>query len=212
MQHHATVDLDRRRFLVRSVPACAVTCLALEAGSRATAAQAPPAPQAASPKHPFDEENPRKPTFRQQMQQGLVGSRHLALMQFLTRTLGRDKTREMLESFAAEDALGHAEAAVKRLGGNTFAHLVRVFSPANYRGLCVMKVVESTEKVHQLEVTECLWATVCREANAADEGYASICHGDFAFARAFNPRITMVRDRTLMQGHQSCNHRYVLSA
>lgn len=36
-----------------------------------------------------------------------------------------------------------------------------------------------------------------------------MCFGDFAFAKAFNPNIEMVRDKTLMQGHACCNHRYL---
>jgi len=33
-----------------------------------------------------------------------------------------------------------------------------------------------------------------------------------AFARAFNPQFEMVRDKTLMQGHDCCSHRYLWKA
>jgi hypothetical protein len=57
--------------------------------------------------------------------------------------------------------------------------------------------------------TECLWAKTFVDAGAGDLGNAAICHGDYAFARSFNPGIEMVRDKTLMQGHAYCNHRYL---
>jgi predicted ArsR family transcriptional regulator len=213
MESEPKGGVDRRGFLVRSVPACAVTCLALGGVSPAAAAQASP-PQAGAPRHPFDEEvpMPRKPTFREEMQRALVGSRHVALMQFLTRTLGREKGLQLLESFATEDGTANGQAAAKRMGGNSFASLAQMFSPARYKGLCVMTVKQSSDVVHEIEVTECLWATVCRGASAAEEGHAAICHGDFAFSRAFNPQVTMTRDKTLMQGHACCNHRWTLKA
>lgn len=201
-------DIGRRSFLVRTVPACAVGCLAIRA-SVAGAAQAG-APQGPAAKHPFDEEMPRKFTYRQVMQGALLSSRHVQFMQFLTRTLGRERSLELLTAFATEDSARSGRAAARQPGGNGFETFKKMFTPERFHGQVIMEVVQSTDKVHELKVTECLWAKVCRDANAAEEGYASICHGDFAFAPAFNPQIEMIRDKTVMQGHPICNHRWVL--
>ena len=72
-----------------------------------------------------------------------------------------------------------------------------------------MEILEDTETAFELKVTECIQATVFRDANAADIGYARVCWGDYAWAEGFNPNIKLVRDKTLMQGHDYCNHRYV---
>jgi len=56
---------------------------------------------------------------------------------------------------------------------------------------------------------ECLTAEVFREEDAAEIGYATVCHADFALPEGFNPKIKLIRDKTLMQGHDCCNHRYV---
>jgi hypothetical protein len=61
-----------------------------------------------------------------------------------------------------------------------------------------------------MKVTECLWAKTFREADAADIGYRCICRADYVTAKAFNPKLELVRDKTLMQGHACCNHRYVM--
>jgi hypothetical protein len=50
------------------------------------------------------------------------------------------------------------------------------------------------------------------EAKAGDLGFAAICYGDYNMATGFNPKVRMVRDKTLMQGHAYCNHRYLLEA
>jgi hypothetical protein len=46
--------------------------------------------------------------------------------------------------------------------------------------------------------------------NAADIGFATVCFTDYATAAAFNPKLKMIRSKTLMQGHDCCNHRYVM--
>ncbi len=47
---------------------------------------------------------------------------------------------------------------------------------------------------------------------AAELGYAWICHPDFAIATAFNPKMHLKRDTTLMQGESCCNHRWEVEA
>jgi hypothetical protein len=70
------------------------------------------------------------------------------------------------------------------------------------------EIVEDTDQAFETKIAEC-WATTSREADAGDIGYAVICHQDFAAARGLNPKLKMVRSKTLMQGHDCCNHHYV---
>ena len=69
------------------------------------------------------------------------------------------------------------------------------------------EVIEDSEKAFELKITGCLWEKVYREANATDLGYAIVCHTDFATAEASNQ--TLVRTKTLMQGDDCCNHRWI---
>jgi hypothetical protein len=74
----------------------------------------------------------------------------------------------------------------------------------------VGEITEDTEDVFELEVTECIWASVFKEAGLdGDIGHASVCNMDYAWPVAFNPDFKMERSKTLMQGHECCNHRYV---
>ena len=70
--------------------------------------------------------------------------------------------------------------------------------------------VEDTENAFELKVTECIWASVFRDAGLDGEiGHAAVCNMDYTWPTTFNPKFKMERDRTLMQGHDHCNHRYV---
>jgi hypothetical protein len=77
---------------------------------------------------------------------------------------------------------------------------------------CVRSDLQRFIRKVEIKITECLWAKTFRAANAADIGYATICYSDFAGAVAFNPKMRLVRTKTLMQGHDCCNHRWVLEA
>ena len=72
-----------------------------------------------------------------------------------------------------------------------------------------MKPFEETKTSYEVRVTECLWAQTFIEENAADIGYATHCHVDYASAAAFNPNIRMYRTKTLMEGHDYCDHKWV---
>lgn len=69
--------------------------------------------------------------------------------------------------------------------------------------------IESTAKSYEMKVTECLWAQTFREVNAADLGFATICHADEAIAAAFDPRLKLTRTKTLMNGDDRCHFRWV---
>jgi hypothetical protein len=73
-------------------------------------------------------------------------------------------------------------------------------------------IVEDGETAFEVRITECLWASTFRAADAADLGYSWVCHPDFAMAPAFNPDMRLRRDRTLMQGAAHCNHRWELTS
>jgi hypothetical protein len=71
------------------------------------------------------------------------------------------------------------------------------------------EIIEDTHDAFEIKVTECLWAKTFREAHAGDIGYATICHQDYAMSQGFSSKLRMIRSKTLMQGHEYCNHRWV---
>ena len=70
--------------------------------------------------------------------------------------------------------------------------------------------MEDTKTAFEVKVTECIWAKTFHDLKAPDIGYAMVCHADFAIATAFNPKMKLIRSKTLMQGHDCCNHRWVM--
>jgi hypothetical protein len=95
----------------------------------------------------------------------------------------------------------------------SFQTFVQVFRPPSMEDSLTHKVVEDTEKVFALEVSECISAEVLKSMGLGGEiGHAIVCNMDYYWPPAFNPTFKMERTKTLMQGHDICNHRYINTA
>jgi hypothetical protein len=75
------------------------------------------------------------------------------------------------------------------------------------RGSHRWEKVEDNETRQGYLFERCLWAEVFRSLDASDIGYW-ICQGDGPVATAFNPQIHFQRTKTLMEGHDCCDHVY----
>ena len=155
----------------------------------------------------FDLEHPKKLTYKQYYALRYKG--YIELARDLEREFGKEKTIELLKKFTTESWLQNGKAQAKEKSDLSLKAYTRQFNPENYKNLLTMEIVEDTEKAYELKVTECIWATTFLNAKAGDIGYAAVCWGDYAWAQGFNPKIKLVRDKTLMQGHDCCNHRYI---
>ncbi len=74
------------------------------------------------------------------------------------------------------------------------------------------EIVEQSPEAFEYRVKKCLWAKVFRDGDVADIGYAMVCYPDYAVARGLNPKLRLIRTKTLMQGDDGCSLRYVMEA
>jgi hypothetical protein len=137
---------------------------------------------------------------------------YIPTLKALQAQIGKDKLVAALQQGLSEAAIaGMAKNPAKDRDFATWVKGLRAVPPL-YQHALVYEVVEDTPKAFEIRVSQCLWARMFREEDAADIGYAGICHPDFAAAAGFNPKIKLHRTKTLMQGHDCCNHRYVVEA
>lgn len=197
--------LSRRRFLTAIMPACSIACLgngsiwASSLSGKNTFFQ--------EEKHKFEREYGRKMTYKDFWYQ--QWNEFVTLAKALEKEMGKDKLIEFLKKTTTEQWIKRGQAQAKRSPDNSFKTYVDTFRPPRFDDILTHEVVVDTDTVFELKVTECLSQDYFKWASASDIGYAWICFGDYAWAEGFNPKIQMVRDKTLMQGHDYCNHRYV---
>ena len=135
----------------------------------------------------------------------------IPVLQKLAKELGEDHFLEALKKVAFQAALQSGQDTAHHLPCNDFAaYNAWARDPSHFwKHVLTFEIVEDTPQAFEVSVTECLWARTFREIGAADIGYHLLCHPDYAGCQGFNPRITMCRSKTLMQGDNHCNHRWV---
>jgi hypothetical protein len=127
------------------------------------------------------------------------------LMKRFAKIMGRDKLITMLKK-ASDDFYLSKKPNLKAKSVKDFINPMLENDDLKIR--LDMEVVELTDKVCQFKITNCLYAKTYRKKNAGDIGYANACYGDYLGATAFNPKLKLERTKTLMEGHDYCDHRY----
>ena len=126
--------------------------------------------------------------------------------------VGEKKAAEIIGKAAAERVV----ARVKRRCHDKpihcmqdFAALMSSFHDTEVgRNTQTIEVLESTPERYVFIVKECLWAKVYRDEHAGDLGYCLECATDPIFAETCNPKLSLERQRTLMQGDDCCEFVY----
>jgi hypothetical protein len=197
---------SRREFLLNVLPGGTLFCL--RCGNLSSWTSVQQAQKPAETKHKFQEDSGM--SFEEVFK--FAYRDHIELMRFLAEEIGQDKFMEMLKREGDEWAKQDAQKQIEALGANDFATFRAGFrkKPSRFwEHVITFSIVEDTQRAIEEKVTECLWAKTHREAKAADLGYILCCYPDFPSASAFNPNIRLIRTKTLMQGHDCCNHRWV---
>ena len=200
---------NRRDFITKIMPACSLLCF----GGNLLPGENSPITGTAflQDKHKFHREMANKLTFKQ-LYDYRFKRKFIPILKAMADEMGKEELLEILKKASYADNKRNGERFAQRTGKNDLSTLINPFRQRRgmvLRDTLVYEIVEDTEKAFEIRATECLDAVVFKEANAADIGYAAICHADYGMQQGFNPKIKLVRDKTLMQGHDCCNHRYV---
>ncbi len=198
---------DRRQFLTKIIPVCTAACMGLKSSIAHSAVKE--TLFSSQEGHKFDQPMERQLTYRQYMT--AQNREYIELVKSLEGVVGKEKLLEHIKELTAARLFEMSKRFIERLPGNKLTDLSDVFKSPMFANTLTMDFVEETETVFELKVTECISASVFLAADAGDIGYATACWGDYAMAEGFNSKIKMVRDKTLMQGHTYCNHRYIYS-
>ena len=188
---------SRRSFLTRSIPVCTLGCLGL---SQIFASTIDPE-IIKKPVHKFN----KKAGYTYEQAYRFRARLYADRMNRIANYLGHDKLIDALKK-STEDY--YASIATFK-PENTLRDFIRPFyEDEGYKTILTIEVIENQVDFVSWRITECLNAKVFREFDAAEIGYATLCHGDEAWAKAFNPKIEFTRTKTLMEGHDCCDHCY----
>ena len=200
------MEPGRRKFLRTLITACPLFCFG---GTGLVAAPAALRTiQEDEKKHKFDEKADMN--YAQIFDFAFAGF-FLPIIQNLG--YGKDKGDYIEELKQAAESAGRlsGQFMAKRSPEISLAAYTAVLKNPDpfWKHVLTTEIVEDNEISFEIKVTECLWAKTFREAQAGHIGYATICYQDYAMSQGFSSKLKMVRDKTLMQGNEYCNHRWV---
>lgn len=131
------------------------------------------------------------------------------LLKAFAREVGRDKALAAATAAIQEDAAAAGERLAVRMGGNGLREMVRVVQEVWAQGGALdIDFQERSDTELHFEVTRCRYAELYERLGMRDLGYCLSCSRDPAFVRGFNPRMSLQRTGTIMEGADSCDFRF----
>ena len=136
---------------------------------------------------------------------------YIPAMKNLMKQIGKEKFLDMLRTSSdmlhvpgKDEAIDYHDRTLASFSNNMKKGC------ENYRDRLTYEILSENSNELEMQFTECLWAKTFRAADAADIGYAGICYQDYSSIRAFNPKLKLIREKTLMQGNDCCHFKWVM--
>ena len=127
------------------------------------------------------------------------------LIKSFIEEFGKEKTleitRKVIESLAEESGRTLAEI----VGGNSLEDLAKGLALWSQDGANESELVEMTDTKIATNITRCRYAEMYKEHGMEEFGYLLSCGRDFAMVAGFNPKITLTRTKTIMEGDEICD-------
>ncbi len=125
--------------------------------------------------------------------------------------IGADKARRIISAAITKNAIEQGAAYAKSEGGGTSLESFHALLPQwKANGALEVDMLEETETSVNYNVTRCQYAEMYQEMGLAEIGHLLSCGRDGTFCKGYDPRISLVRTQTIMQGASHCDFRYSL--
>lgn len=132
----------------------------------------------------------------------------LAILNALKTKFGPEVV-EIVEHVNGEEICQTYLRKIQNPGERTIDDLINVlWEPLRNRGYEF--TIERSEKGVQMECTVCPLANLYKALGGTDWGYHLYCSADEYLVKGFNPKIGFKRLKTLMEGHNCCDHFYFI--
>ena len=120
-----------------------------------------------------------------------------------------DEVYKIVAKLNGEKALNEWKSIAEKNGNNSIDELIKLlWEPLKKEGF--QYEVEKTEAGVQFKCTYCPIVDLAKYLGITKEGLHMFCQNDYYIAEGFNPKIGLKRTKTLMEGHDCCDHFYYM--
>jgi hypothetical protein len=129
----------------------------------------------------------------------------------VAQRIGMDSALAILLEVNRQEAFQRGQSMRKSDGQNGVDELVDEVATWGEGGVWEMEVLEQTTTTYNFNVIRCPYYEKYRELGLEEFGVAFSCCRDEPFARGFNPRMKLMRTKTIMEGADHCDFQYYLN-
>jgi hypothetical protein len=136
----------------------------------------------------------------------------LMLVRELEKLMGKDEALKLVEDVRIREAQARSKDLVKSHPINSFKDFCELFEGDMSDAWAHANIDEPavyTENSRSVNTVGCLFAETWRSWGAEDIGYAYCCAVDFEMIKALHPNLRLERTKTLMQGDDCCDFKYI---
>ncbi len=130
----------------------------------------------------------------------------------MSQRIGKDEALAMLKEINEQEAFKRGQNMMKTDEKNGIEGLISEVASWGEGGNWEMDVLEQTATTYFFNVHRCPYYEKYRELGIDEFGVELSCCRDEPFARGFNPRLKLVRSKTIMEGADYCDFRYYLQS
>ncbi|NRP22306.1 hypothetical protein LPJGGPFB_05565 [Ensifer adhaerens] len=146
---------------------------------------------------------------RRRIEAGIIAPIYEAMRE----EIGEERAQSILDKAVSRAAIEAGKAfAAKTPGGTnlrTFQELQDLWTQDD---ALTIEVTKATDDEFHYNVKRCRYAETYREMGLGHIGHLLSCNRDGVFCTGYDPRITLERTQTVMQGASHCDFRYRLNA
>ena len=144
--------------------------------------------------------------MRREIQAPIVSS----LIKAFANKIDYDNAIEIVKQVVREDAILSGRTLADKYGGNTLRELSKIVNEvwANDDAMKI-KIIKEDEDKLCFNVISCKYADMYEKLGIKELGCILSCSRDFSFMEGFNPEIELIRTKTIMEGFECCDFRYV---
>ncbi|KQW33632.1 MULTISPECIES: L-2-amino-thiazoline-4-carboxylic acid hydrolase [unclassified Ensifer] len=145
---------------------------------------------------------------RRRIEAGIIAPIYEAMRE----EIGEERAQAILDKAVSSAAIEAGKAfAAKTPGGTnlrTFQELQDLWTQDD---ALTIEVTKATDDEFHYNVKRCRYAETYREMGLGHIGHLLSCNRDGVFCTGYDPRITLERTQTVMQGASHCDFRYRLN-
>ncbi len=133
------------------------------------------------------------------------------LIKAFMEELGIDKALMVVKRVIEPLARESGNQLAIQMGGNSmhdFAKGMKTYWESG--GAYEKEELELSETKYDFNIKRCRYAEMYKALGLAELGFVLSCGRDFDMIKGFNPKMTLARTQTIMEGHDICDFRITL--